>query len=101
MKQMLEKYGIKDSFTDRMVDVNQVLKRSVVFPTHSFGLKEIAKELGFGWSEQGMDGFISIARYLNYLQSGDRGEIQKIVKYNEEDCKATTIVKDFLDSLSK
>jgi uncharacterized protein len=101
MKRMLEKYRIKDSFTDKMVDLSQVLKHTVVFPTCGFGLKEIAKELGFSWSEQGMDGFISIARYLNYLQNGDKAEVQRIIKYNEEDCKATTIVKDFLDSLSR
>jgi len=101
MKRMLERYGIKDNFTDKMVDLNQVLKSSVVFPTYSFGLKEIAKQLGFSWSEQGMDGFISIAHYLNYLQNGDKGEIQKIIKYNEEDCRATATVKDFLDSLSE
>lgn len=101
MKQMLEKYHVKDTFTDKMVDLNQILKNSVIFPTHSFGLKEIAKELGFSWSEQGMDGFISIARYLNYLQSKDKNEIQKIIKYNEEDCQATAVVKDFLVSLNK
>lgn len=101
MKGMLRKYGIKDTFTDKMVDLNQELKRSVVFPTCGFGLKEIAKELGFDWSEQGMDGFISIARYLKYLRNGDTAEVQKIVKYNEEDCRAIVIVKGFLDSLSR
>jgi uncharacterized protein len=101
MRQLLAKYSIRDSFADKMVDLNQVLKNCAVFPTHGSGLKEIAKELGFSWSEQEMDGFISIAHYLNYLQNGDKGQIQKIIKYNEEDCKATTIVKDFLDSLSK
>jgi uncharacterized protein len=101
IKQMLAKYGIKDDFTDKMVDLNQVLKNSAVFPTYTYRLKEVAKELGFSWSEQGMDGFLSIAHYLTYLRNGDKTEIQKIIKYNEEDCKATTIVKDFLDSLSE
>ena len=101
VKQMFVKYGIKDDFTGKMVDLNQILKNCAVFPTHSFGLKEVAKELGFSWSEQGMDGFLSIAHYLTYLRDGDKTEIQKIIKYNEEDCKATSVVKDFLDSLCK
>jgi uncharacterized protein len=101
MKEMLAKYNIRDTFGDKMVDLNRVLKDCVVFPTRGFGLKEIAKQLGFSWSEQEMDGFISIAHYLNYLQNGDKAGIQKIIKYNEEDCKATALVKDFLDSLNK
>ncbi len=101
MKHMLDKYGIKDTFTGKMVNLNQVLKNSVVFPTYSFGLKEIAKELGFTWSEQGMDGFISIAHYLDYLRSADENKIQKIIKYNEDDCRATVVVKEFLDSMDE
>jgi len=101
MKQMLAKHGIKDIFIDKMVDLNQVLKNSAVFPTHSFGLKEVAKELGFRWSEQGMDGFISIAHYLDYLQNKDKEGIEKIMKYNEEDCRATAVIKEFLDTLDK
>lgn len=99
-KQMLSKYGIRDGFTEAMVDLSQVLRSCAVFPTYGYGLKEIAKRLGFKWSEQGMDGFLSIAHYLTYLRNHDKAEIQKILKYNEEDCIATSVVKDFLDSLA-
>jgi len=85
----------------RMVDLSQVLKHSAVFPTFGFGLKEVAKRLGFRWSEQGMDGFLSIAHYLSYLRNQDHSEIEKIIKYNEEDCIATRLVKDFLNSITQ
>jgi uncharacterized protein len=98
---MLVKYGIKHDFADKMVDLNQVLKRTAVFPTYSFGLKDVAKRLGFKWSEQGMDGFLSIAHYLTYLKNQDQAEMLKIIKYNEEDCAATSLVKNFLDSLTR
>ena len=99
INQMLEKYGIKDDFTSTMVDLSHVLKNSAMFPTYSFGLKDVAKRLGFSWSQQGMDGFLSIAHYLTYLETQDHDEVVKILKYNEEDCEATCLVKDFLDSL--
>jgi uncharacterized protein len=98
---MLAKYRIKDEFTGAMVDLSQVLKHSAMFPTYSFGLKDVAKRLGFRWTEQGMDGFLSIAHYLTYLKNGDQAEIQKIIKYNEEDCMAASVVKDFLLSLTQ
>jgi predicted RecB family nuclease len=101
INQMLAKYRIKDDFTEMMVDLNQVLKHSAVFPTYSFGLKDVARKLGFSWSEQGMDVFLSIAHYLTYLKNRDQGEILKIIKYNEEDCIATSLVKNFLDSLTQ
>jgi uncharacterized protein len=101
IKQMLLKYRVKDSFTDRMIDLNQELKHSAVFPTFSFGLKDVAKRLGFRWSGQEMDGFLSIAHYLNYIKNQDQEERQKITTYNQEDCEATILVKSFLDSLTK
>jgi uncharacterized protein len=101
INQMLAKYRIKDEFTGAMVDLSQVLKHSAVFPTYSYSLKEVAKRLGFSWTEQGMDGFLSIAHYLTYLNNRDQAEIQKIIKYNEEDCIAASVVKDFLLSLTR
>jgi predicted RecB family nuclease len=101
INQMLVKYGIKSDFTEKMIDLNQVLKHSAVFPTYSFGLKDVAKRLGFSWSEQGMDGFLSIAHYLTYLKNQDQAEIAKIMKYNEEDCTAACLVKDFLSSITQ
>jgi uncharacterized protein len=101
ISQMLVKYGIKDDFTHKMFNLNQELKRSAVFPTFSFGLKDVAKRLGFSWSEQGMDGFLSIAHYLSYLQNQDPSEKLKIEQYNKEDCEATSLVKGFLDSLAQ
>jgi predicted RecB family nuclease len=101
IKQMLLKYGIKDDFTHKMINLNQQLKHSAVFPTISFGLKDVAKRLGFSWSEQGMDGFLSIAHYLTYLKNQDEGEKLKIEQYNKEDCEATSLVKSFLDSLAQ
>jgi len=100
VKQMMEKYGIEDTITDEMVDLNKILKDSVVFPTHSFGLKEIAKRLGFSWSEQEMDGFISIAHYLNFLQNGEKDSVNNVIKYNEEDCRAMVVVKNYLSLLT-
>jgi uncharacterized protein len=100
VKRMLLKYGIRDDFTNAMIDLSYVLKNCAVFPTYGYGLKEVAKRLGFKWSEQGMDGFLSIAYYLNYIRNHDETEIRPILKYNEEDCIATSVVKDFLDSLN-
>jgi uncharacterized protein len=64
------------------------------WPLSSYGLKPIAKLTGFSWSAEDAGGANSIAWYYNYL-AGDDAQMQKILTYNEEDCKATAHIKEW------
>ncbi len=96
---LLNKYCINPEFAqkiiDSMVDILQLVRKSVAFPTHSYSLKEIGKYLGLTWSGIG-DAKDSIILYMDFLKNGSKDSLDKIVQYNKEDCVALMKVKDFL-----
>lgn len=99
LAKMINKYGIDEGMAEKvigsMVDILQVAKNSVVFPTHSYSLKQVAGYLGFSWKDLG-NAKDSIALYLEFLESGNRQVLDKIITYNHDDCIALKRVKDFL-----
>jgi len=85
-----------------MIDLHKMATRAYVFPTYGNGLKEVAGYLGFKWRHDDVNALDAIAYYLKYQDDPDgyRGEIQAIVDYNEDDCIATRVVKDWLEEPS-
>lgn len=99
LARLLDRYGVDRRLAEKilasMVDILQVSRKSVIFPTHSYALKEIGKYLGFQW--KGVDDAKdAIALYLDFLKSGNRESLEKIIQYNQDDCLALRRVKDFL-----
>jgi len=96
---MFHKYSIDEDFAQKiigsMVDILQVARKSVVFPTHSYSLKELGKYLGFRWSDV-TDAKDSVVLYLDFLNNSNRESLEKIIQYNKDDCTALKRVKDFL-----
>ena len=83
---------------DRLVDLSPIATRAFAFPTYSEGLKDIAKCLGFSWRQSDVSGQSSMVLYQHYVESGgeDDQTRQKILDYNEDDCRATMHVFDWL-----
>ena len=102
---MMEKYEIdeatKKTVLDYLIDVYKVAKNSVAFPTYGNGLKQIAPYLGFSWRHKDVSATESISMYLDYVGGSEEGKVkfQKIIDYNEDDCIATRVIKDWLASL--
>ncbi|MDH6058974.1 TM0106 family RecB-like putative nuclease [Chrysosporum bergii ANA360D] len=81
---------------NRLVDVYEQLIKSVALPIESYALKAIARWLGFEWREKEASGAKCIYWYDQWLETGDRNLLQLIQRYNEDDCRATRHVKDWL-----
>lgn len=81
---------------DQMTDLLRITSRGVAFPVHFYGLKDIAKYLGFTWRHPESSGANSIAWYQDWLTTKDRKILQRIVDYNEDDVRATRHLKDWL-----
>ncbi|MDH6087402.1 TM0106 family RecB-like putative nuclease [Umezakia ovalisporum] len=81
---------------NRFVDVYEQLTKSVALPVESYALKAIARWLGFEWREKEASGAKCIYWYDQWLETGDRTLLQVIQSYNEDDCRATRNVKDWL-----
>jgi len=81
---------------NRMVDLHERVTRVVTLPVESYALKPIAKWLGFNWRNPEANGAQSIYWYSQWMQTGDRSYLEDILQYNEDDCRATYQVKDWL-----
>lgn len=78
-----------------------MLSKSVVPPTYGNKLKEVASYLGFEWRHEDVDALESVAMYFEYANDNEAYEdkLKLILDYNEDDCRATKVVKDWLSKL--
>ncbi len=80
----------------RFVDLHDRVTKSVTLPVESYALKHIARWLGFDWRDSSANGAQSIYWYAQWLATGDRAFLDSIVIYNEDDCRATHHIKEWL-----
>jgi len=80
----------------RFVDIHKYVTQKAIMPVESYALKPIARWLGFEWRDAKANGAQCVCWYEEWLQTGDRSLLEAIVRYNEDDCRATYVVKDWL-----
>ncbi|MCT7974342.1 TM0106 family RecB-like putative nuclease [Laspinema olomoucense] len=86
---------------NRFVDIHKLVTQSVVMPVESYALKSIARYLGFEWHEASASGAQCVVWYDRWLETGDRNYLDLILTYNEDDCIATFVVKEWLVNFSQ
>lgn len=94
-----ERYGgskALDRFYDNLFDLYDVVTSCLVLPVYFYGLKDIAKLLGFRWRNKQASGAQSIFWYEEWVDNGDRKILDTIVEYNEDDVRATKFMKEWL-----
>lgn len=80
----------------RFVDLHERVTRLATLPVESYALKPIARWIGFNWQDSAANGAQSIYWYAQWLETGDRAYLDAILRYNEDDCRATHRIKDWL-----
>jgi uncharacterized protein len=80
----------------RFVDLHDRITQLVTLPVESYALKHIARWVGFEWRDSTANGAQSIYWYAQWLETSDRSYLNSILVYNEDDCRATYLVKDWL-----
>lgn len=69
------------------------------WPAYSYGIKQIAQLLGFSWRDEDPGGANSIAWYHDFIEDSQREDIlQRILEYNEDDCRAMIVLKDYCEA---
>ena len=108
LERLAERCGLQDNIREvifgNMRDLYKDAVSCFAFPTYGNGLKQIASYMGYKWKHPDVDALESIALYFQYVEDPDKNKdkIQKVVDYNEDDCRATMLVRDWLErSLSK
>ena len=94
----VEEFFDKENVIDLYMDV---VFKYTDWPLGSYGLKSIAQYLGFEWRDESPSGAASIEWFNKYIESGDPADLKRILLYNEDDCKATMVLKDALVEMSK
>ena len=76
-----------------------VVLKATEWPTWDFSLKTLAKYLGFAWRDTHPSGAASIEWFDRWIKTGDTTIRQRILDYNEDDCRATRVLLDGIRSL--
>ena len=84
-----------------LVNLEKVIKESVIMPITSYSLKNIAKTLGFRWKNKEASAMQSMCWYSSYLDTKDRAFLDLSIQYNEDDCLALSFIKDWLLNLKE
>ncbi len=101
LKKLMQKYGLDPDVFQRYVEAEYDLYQKLVvdysdWPTFSYGIKFIAKQVGFSWRDPDPSGVNSIVWYNEYLSDPScEGTFNRILQYNEDDCKAMVAIKKY------
>jgi predicted RecB family nuclease len=78
---------------------NDVVKKATEWPTWDFSIKTLAKYLGFAWRDAHPSGAASIEWFDRWIKTDDQVIRQRILDYNEDDCRATRVLLDGIRQL--
>ncbi|MBP6885678.1 MAG: TM0106 family RecB-like putative nuclease [Candidatus Pacebacteria bacterium] len=87
---------ISQKFHEHSVDLHQKTIDSVVLPLYFYTLKDVAKFLGYAWHDSEAGGAESVGWYDQWLRTGDRESLNRVIRYNEDDVRATMLLRDWL-----
>ncbi len=101
MKRLGEKYGhlevVEQVIKRQMHDLLIMIRDAIIFPLYFYSLKDLAKMMGFSWRGVAASGVNAVVWYEEYLANPRRKKkLQDIIDYNEDDCRATYIVKKWV-----
>ncbi|MEX3504290.1 TM0106 family RecB-like putative nuclease [Corynebacterium sp. LK2510] len=80
--------------SDEWIDVFAYARRHLV-GTDGLGLKVLGPVAGFTWEDEDVDGERSVALRLA-ARRGDAQAREMLLRYNEDDCRGTRAVREFL-----
>ena len=93
LEALFDAAGTVDLYTD-------IVRRSTEWPTHDYSLKTLARYLGFDWQDTDPSGASSIEWFHRWTETGDEAIRRRILTYNEDDCRATRVLRDALQGMA-
>lgn len=84
-----------------VIDLYKIISSKTNWPLPSYSLKEIAVYLGFKWRDETPSGALSIQWFNEYIEKKDPKMLERILLYNEDDCKATMVIKDAIEKMNE
>ncbi|WP_447972000.1 TM0106 family RecB-like putative nuclease [Nitrospira sp. Kam-Ns4a] len=103
LRQLMERYALDPAVFDRYRAREYDLYQKLIvehsdWPAYSYGIKQIAKLIGFSWRDPDPSGANSIAWYNEYLADpSNEAALMRILRYNEDDCRAMLAIKNYFE----
>ncbi len=102
LERLVERHGVAreriERLRARLRDLNSDVLAACYLPLRSYSLKSVARYLGFEWTHLNSSAVQSVVWFSSWLRTGDRSSLDRAVKYNSDDCRATRVLKDWLAS---
>ncbi len=105
LRNMCDRYGspetksVKESIGNPINLLSFIYSR-IYFPTHSNGLKDIGRHLGFRWSEENPSGIKTVMWRSEWEKTHEPSLKERLITYNTEDCLALQGVTEFVTAIS-
>ena len=82
-----------------LVDLYRVVKQALRASLDSYSIKAVEKLYGFERTADVSGGDESIVRFEEWVESGDDAILEEVERYNEEDCRSTFELHEWLLAL--
>ena len=82
-----------------LVDLYRIVKQSLRASTDSYSIKAIEKLYGFERTAEVAGGDESVVRFEEWVETGDDTILEEVERYNEEDCRSTYELHEWLRSI--
>lgn len=102
IKRMRAKVGrneIVDKILLNATNVLSLIYGRIYFPVYSNNLKEIARLLGYSWSDETASGINSIVWRFEWEKDKNSVSKKRLLTYNNNDCAALKTVTEFIFSI--
>lgn len=77
-------------------DLKVAVNKAFYLPSPSFSLKAAAPAFGFNWRQDDCGAMDSMVYFTNWLKTGNQDLLNKVLMYNEDDCKAMLYLEEKL-----
>lgn len=85
----------------KLINLEKIIKDSIILPVTTYSLKNIARLLGFKWRNKDASAVQSMCWYSTYLETKDKKYLELSIEYNHDDCLALLFIKRWLLDLKK
>ncbi|MDR0292086.1 MAG: TM0106 family RecB-like putative nuclease [Elusimicrobium sp.] len=86
-----------NAMADMCLDLKILVEKAFYLPSPSLSLKAAAPAFGFRWRQDDCGAMDSMVFYTAWQKTGRQDLIEKVLMYNEDDCKAMIFLDEFLE----
>lgn len=108
LRKASERHGLLDDYNALVLpcleDLCKAAQVSYILPTPGYSIKVVAPYFGFHWSQDATEVDAMKSAMIWYKQATEGGTghaLEKVLRYNEDDCKAMMVVKDGFEKMER